>query len=131
MVLADFQQTVTQTKYLSNVTNYGIGRDNWSVSRISPGRMGGILESNGDVYKELTETWCRRCHPPIHHPFHPFHHLSTTQDAFETKSGLMSLEKDVVFNNSENSYFVSPDTVWKIVLRKVHVLVTLMLDIYS
>lgn len=58
--------------------------------------MGGILESNGDVYKELTEMWSAGAiHLSTIPSIHPIH-LSTTQDAFETKSGLMSSEKDVV-----------------------------------
>lgn len=59
--------TSCHPKYLSNVTNYRIGRDDWSLSRVSLGRMGDISESNVDVYKELTGTWCCNCHPSIHH----------------------------------------------------------------
>ena len=40
------------------MTNYGIGRDGWGLSRVSPGRMGEISKNNG-----YRDTWGAEGHP--------------------------------------------------------------------
>lgn len=51
-------------------------------------------------------------------------HLKLNHDSCHQRQGCG-------FNSSDDSYFVSPDTSWKIVLRKMYVLFTLKLDIHS